>query len=275
MKKTPKNAKNFHCEKCDFSCSKKSEYDRHLLTAKHRNRTILNDFAPKNAEYFCECGKRYTARNSLWYHKKKCNFKNETNDVNYKDILIDTLQQHTEAMKQQQDTIQQLIPSINGNINNINSNNTNNFNLNIFLNEQCKDAMNIKDFIESIQLTIEDMTNIGVQGQTKGMSNILIEKLNSLDVLKRPMHCSDIKKETIYIKDEDKWHQEKGSKPKLVDAIDKLTIKSIKNLNTMDDHPEAYVQTATEVLKDPREDKKIISNVAKEICVDSNIINDV
>lgn len=270
MKKMPKNAEIFYCEKCDFTCSKQSNYEKHLLTAKHKNRTILNEKMPKNAEYVCECGKTYMARNSLWYHKKKCTFKNETNDVNYKDILIDTLQQHTEAMKQQQDTIEQLIPSINGNVNNINSNNTNNFNINIFLNEHCKDAMNITDFIESIQLSIEDMTQIGIEGQTKGMSNILIDKLNSLDVSKRPMHCSDIKKETIYIKDEGEWEKESNDRSKLVNAIDKLAVKSIKSLDYMDNDPEAYVQTANEVLKDPREDKKIISSVAKEIYLSNN-----
>jgi hypothetical protein len=270
MKKSPKIPKTFCCKSCDYSTSNIKDYNKHVLTAKHRNRTILNDFSPKNAEYFCECGKRYNARNSLWYHKKKCTFKNETTDVNYKDILIDTLQQHTEAMKQQQDTIEQLIPSINGNVNNINSNNTNNFNINIFLNEHCKDAMNITDFIESIQLSIEDMTQIGIEGQTKGMSNILIDKLNSLDVSKRPMHCSDIKKETIYIKDEGEWEKESNDRSKLVNAIDKLAVKSIKSLDYMDNDPEAYVQTANEVLKDPREDKKIISSVAKEIYLSNN-----
>ena len=149
--------------------------------------------------------------------------------------------------------------------NTVNSNNI--FNINMFLNEQCKDAMNMTEFIESIQLSLQDMMKIADDGQTKGMSNILIDKLNSIDVFKRPVHCSDIKNETIYIKDHDTWEKEEDNKPKLKNALDKLTKKSIDAMPCMDENPDVYVKTISEVLKDPREDKKIISKLVKEITI--------
>jgi hypothetical protein len=145
--------------------------------------------------------------------------------------------------------------------------NNQNFNLNFFLNEQCKDAMNMTEFIESIQLTLEDMTKIGQQGQTIGMSNILIDKLNNLDTYKRPVHCSDIKKEIIYVKDQDIWEEENKDKTKLKHALEQITMKGIQVLPSINQDPEDYVHTVNELLKEPREDKKIISKVAKEFCV--------
>ncbi len=137
----------------------------------------------------------------------------------------------------------------------------------MFLNEQCKDAMNMSEFIESIQLNLEDITSIGEKGQVEGMANILVEKLNSIDVFKRPVHCSDVKRETIYVKDEDKWEKEEKEKPKLKNAIEKLTKKSMESMPYLEDDPDKYVRTVSEVLKDPRDDRKIISKIAKNVRV--------
>lgn len=257
----PKNAENYYCEKCNFICSKKSNYDKHLSTRKHKMKQNETNLVPKNAaEYFCKfCEKKFNSRTTLWRHNKKC-------DSSVSQELVTTAN-NSDLCKQMlplmKDMITEIAPILQPN----HTTNNQNFNINIFLNEQCKDALNMTEFIESIQLTLEDMTNIGIQGQTKGMSNILIDKLKSLDVVKRPMHCSDLKKEIIYIKDENKWEQEKGNKTRLKNAIDKLAIKSIKNLDTMDGDPDAYIQTASEVIKEPLENKKIISNVAKEVCL--------
>ena len=147
---------------------------------------------------------------------------------------------------------------------------TNYFNIQMFLNEECKDAMNISDFIESIQLSIEDMTQIGLKGQTKGITNILVDKLNALDIIKRPVHCSDVKNETIYVKDEDKWEQEEKDKPKLKNVLDQLTKKSIYAMPCMEDDPDSYVKTIKEVIKEPREDKKIISELAKKLLINED-----
>jgi hypothetical protein len=151
-----------------------------------------------------------------------------------------------------------------------NTNTTNNhqiYNINMFLNEECKDAMNMSEFIESMQLTLDDMTKIGTEGQTAGMTNILINKLNQLDIVKRPVHCSDVKTETIYVKDKDKWEKEKKDKPKLKYALDRIAMKGIEAMPDMEYDPDEYAKTVSEVLKDPREDKKIISKLAKEILV--------
>ena len=148
----------------------------------------------------------------------------------------------------------------------INTTNNNNqiYNINMFLNEQCKDAMNMSDFIESIQLSIQDIERIGSEGQTTGMANILIDKLNTMDVFQRPMHCSDAKKETIYIKDEDKWEIEKKDRPKLKHVLKRISNKSVNCLHDVA-HTENFEQTCIEVLKEPIEDKKIISKVAKNV----------
>ena len=269
MKKTPKNAKNLYCEKCDFRCSKKSEFDRHTRTAKHQNRTILNDFAPKNAEYFCECGKRYTARNSLWYHKKKCSFEFQDHDIenfkteesNNKDYST-IIDEFTSIIAKQQETIDALIPKVG---NTSITNNTSNINVNVFLNEQCKDAMNLTDFIDSIQLSIEDVANIGENGQTSGFANILIDNLKSLDLYKRPLHCSDSKRETLYVKNNNEWNKESEDRPQLKQAIDHISRKGIQKVPDLNMSDEKISGTICEIVKTPVNHRKIISKIAKEI----------
>ena len=149
---------------------------------------------------------------------------------------------------------------------NINSHNKI-FNINLFLNEDCKDAMNMTEFIESIQLSIEDVEKIGMEGQTRALSNILSSKLNEMDIFKRPVHCSDAKKEIIYVKDEDKWEQEEKGKPKLKKALDKIAKESLCKVSEMTPDADSYVKTISEILKDPREDKKILSEVSKVLLV--------
>ena len=266
--KMPKNAEKYFCEKCNFICSKKSNFDIHLLTAKHRRITKDNEKMPKNAElFFCEnCGNEYKYASGLSKHRKKCIIipHNDDNDINKND----TVELVKYIMKENKEMMMELCKTMQPakTVNTVN-NTTNYFNIQMFLNEQCKDAMNMTEFIESIHLTLEDMTQIGIKGQTKGMTNILIDKLNELDVVKRPVHCSDMKNETIYVKDEDKWEQETDDKPKLKNALDQLTKKSIKAMPCMEDDPDSYVKTISEVMKDPREDKKIISQLAKKVLV--------
>jgi hypothetical protein len=279
---TPKNAKNankYNCELCDFKCSKISDFKRHLSTRKHllkQNETNETNLTPKNATaYECTiCEKNFQSRTSLWRHKKKCfpveNKKLEDTKIDTTvtdDLVIKLVKQNSELQHKVLEICDQ-IPSMNSMNNSHNTyNNENNFNIQIFLDEKCKDAMNMKDFIESIQLSLEDLQTIQEYGQTKGMSTILVDKLNTLDVCQRPVHCSDAKKETIYVKDQDRWEKEEKDKPKLKHALDEITKKSIKSLSSVQNDPDTYLKVANEVLKDPREDKKIISDVAKEIVV--------
>ena len=164
-----------------------------MNTRKHQLATKSTDFTPKNTEYFCDCGKKYKDRTGLWRHKKKCHLFHETTKNEYNSII----DEFTNIIAKQQETIEALVPkigntSITNNTNNTsNINDNRNFNINMFLNDQCKDAMNLTDFVDSIQLTLEDVMSIGEQGQTKGFANILIDKLSSMDMYKRPLHCSD------------------------------------------------------------------------------------
>ena len=266
---TPKSAKKFSCKECDFECSKRSDWSRHISTQKHKIRTNTNDFTPKNAEqYHCNCGKKYKHASSLWNHKKNC--ENEGNHgVQQTQInpSIDNENLVNYLMKENLELKKMIMENYGRNVTN-NINNNQNFNINIFLNEKCKYAMNWTEFLESIQLNLEDMTKISEEGQTRGMSNILIDKLNSLDIFKRPVHCSDIKKEIIYVKDEDKWELEDKERTKLRNALDLITRKIIQTLAGMNHHPDDYVKTVSELYTEPREDKKIISKLAKEVFVE-------
>ena len=288
-KNSEKVVNKYYCEKCDYTCRRKYDYDKHILTRKHNrvlngNKKVVKVVKVVNKEtsklYHCICGKEYMHSPGLSRHKKicelsendeykECKVDSESIDstMDYKQMFLELMKKNSEMtsiMIEQHKTIQEIIPSIS---NNINSNNTNNFNINVFLNEQCKDAMNIKEFIESIQLNVKDMERIGCEGQTNGMANILIDKLNTMDVLKRPVHCSDVKKEIIYVKDDDKWGREERNNPKIKSALDTLTKKSIQALPCMENNPDEYVKTISEVLKDPREDNKIISQLVKKIVV--------
>lgn len=262
--------KQFVCDNCDYVTSSYKDYKKHLLTRKHQLATKSTQKIPKNPKLFnCDCGKQYKDRTGLWRHKKVCMViqeeeKNkeieETKSTEMMDMMKFMMKEMTSMNKE---LISEIIPKIQPH------NTTNNqiLNINMFLNEQCKDALNMSEFIESIQLTADDVTNIGKLGQTKGMSNILIDKLNSLDIFKRPMHCSDVKKEIIYIKDDNKWEEENKERNRLKIALNKMTDKSIKTLPELEEDPDNYIKTASEILKDPREDKKIISQIAKEVVI--------
>ena len=270
----------FKCECCDYITVRKSQYDRHLLTSKHKILTNTSDKVPQSSEYVCECGKAYKHRQSLNNHKKKCNHKEaDMNIEKNSEPIVEFLLKENHEMKKENleikkdylemkkmmiDLCQKIEPV--SNLTNINSHNKI-FNINLFLNEDCKDAMNMTEFIESIQLSIEDVEKIGMEGQTRALSNILSSKLNEMDIFKRPVHCSDAKKEIIYVKDEDKWEQEEKGKPKLKKALDKIAKESLCKVPEMTSDADNYVKTISEILKDPREDKKILSEVSKVLLV--------
>ena len=253
--KTPKNAKKFYCESCDFGCSKKSEYVRHLHTSKHKILTNTSETAQKNAEYTCQCGKQYKHRQSLNNHKRKCTY------------IIEDTPQSDSIETEDKKLIRILIDKLAETGNNFNNSLNNNFNINMFLNEQCKDAINMSDFLKTLQISADEIRRIGSMGQTEGMANIMISNLNKLDMFKRPMHCSDIQNETIYIKDQDKWEIESIDKPKLKEALDKVSEKSIEFIPELT-QDKNFVNTLNEVTKQPREDKKIISKIATSIPIE-------
>ena len=227
-KKTPKSVFLFSCEKCDFECCKKSEWDRHLITRKH---LLLTDVTPKNPLHFCKkCDKQYISREGLWYHSKKCD-KNKSNDgesdsaIKELTLLVSSL---VVSNKQLQTQLSEL--SNNSTTNNVSQTNT--FNLNFFLNDNCKDAMNIDEFVNTIDIKIHELEQVGTAGYIDGISNIILDRLNWIDVYRRPLHCSDAKRETIYIKDENVWKKEETNNPILRQAIKNVSFQNMKLISS-------------------------------------------
>ena len=237
-KKAPKNAKIFECEKCDFKCCKISDLNRHFLTDKHKKITLDNKKALKSATptaiHICHCGKEYRWLSGLSKHKKHCinNIKEKVeDDLSDKDLIIMLIKDNKEIMQALVDmskTIQQ--PITNNTITNTNSNNTS-FNLNVYLNETCKNAMNITDFVNSIKPTLSDLEYTGKKGYIEGISNIILNSLKALDTINRPIHCSDLKREVLYIKDNDVWEKDDEEKLILIKAIKTIANENIKNIN--------------------------------------------
>ena len=305
-KKSPKISYKFSCEKCNYKCSKQSEYSKHLSTAKHKKLTNLTEKSPKiSDEFTCTiCKKQYKSRMGLWQHKKKCSqFENSTQEIretpetipNMK-VFIDLLHQNQEfkeLMIEQSSHIQDLqeklveaVKTGGQHIENQTINNNNQkFNLNFFLNEQCKDAINMSEFIENMELDLEDLTETGRLGYVGGISRILINKLQELDIYKRPLHCTDMKRETLYIKDNNEWEKQDNSKEKMSKIIGQVANKNCRNIHKwINEHPEyqifdspenmEYVNLTQTILGGFGEEEnrqyrdKIVRNVVKEILVE-------
>jgi len=244
--KSPKIAKKFVCEKCDYKCSKQYDYDKHILTLKHLKDDAEDIFEDIKVavQYFCECGREYKHRQGLWKHKKTCQLnmnkescdpfdtkKSDQSDQSNKDNLIEYLIKENAEFKT---LIMELVKKDNISNNTVSNNTINShnktFNLQFFLNEQCKDALNIGEFVDSIKLQLSDLENTGRLGYVEGVSKILIKNLNELDVVKRPIHCSDLKREVLYIKDDNKWSKENDDKHVIKKAIKDVANKNIKQI---------------------------------------------
>ena len=290
------NDEKYNCINCNFKCSKNSDWLRHLITRKHENGvkilTTTDENGAKNASniHICNCGKEYKHRQSLYNHKKKCNKKDLLDDIkkdtDNKDDLINYLIKENQEFK---NLILEIVKKDTNNISNNNNNNTNShnktFNLQFFLNETCKDALNITEFVNSIQLQLEDLENTAKKGYVSGISNIIIKELKDLDINKRPIHCSDLKRETIYIKDNNTWEKENEEKEKMKQVIQEVTNKNVKQIPSwLEGHPKAfdyyhpdneeYMQLLISCMpgssKEEQEEnvKKIMKNLSKEVVID-------
>ena len=280
----------FYCEKCNYISSRKSQYERHLSTSKHKKSTFVNINVPKSSTLFeCECGKKYKERTGLWRHKNKgiCLQKmNNNNNISDKDELINFLMKESSELKHLVLEVLKNGVSNTNNISNINCNNKT-FNLQLFLNETCKDAMNITDFVDSLQLQLSDLEKVGEVGYIEGISNIIIKNLNALDVTQRPIHCTDKKRETMYIKDEDKWEKENEKKDKMHRMIRKVTTKNINLISEFrmkyPDYKKNTSKTSDQFNKiiiesmggngdnDYEKEEKIIKKIAKEVFIDKEL----
>ena len=298
------------CEKCNFKCSKKYSWERHILTAKHIKETTETDLEIKNGEkgqteITCECGKSYKNKSGLWKHQKKCkkhedNISLTTEEIEEKSeeenpmsttMILELLKQNNEFKEliiEQNKKILELVNTNNSITNNITNNNntTNNtkFNLQIFLNEKCKDAFNITDFINGIDVGFKDFENFGRLGYVGSINNILIRELKGLDVYKRPIHCSDLKREVIHVKDNDTWVKDEDKKhmKRAIKLIEHKNIKLVpgwlKANPKADDistkKHEEYMKILDNSMGEMKDEdnernyEKIIRNISKEILID-------
>jgi hypothetical protein len=296
-KKMPKNAE-FYCSYCDFKCCKQSNYETHLQTKKHMYRVNGNkmemNLSKMSNEYICNCGKKYTTYSGLWKHNKKCqtekchdNFDFEPLPKDFKitpQMFYDLLKQNNELQKSLIALAKEKSPSI-SNCGNTNNSNNKTFNLQIFLNETCKDALNITDFVNQITLTINDLEETGKLGYAEGISRVFLKNLNNMDFTQRPIHCSDSKRETLYIKDDNQWHKEDEHKPILTKAIKQVANKNIKQISEWQKiHPDysdpdskqndKYMKivlnsmSGSSKAESDKNYEKIIKNVIKETVID-------
>jgi tellurite resistance-related uncharacterized protein len=315
-KKSPKKSPFFSCNVCDYNTCKKSDYEKHLSTRKHdimvTMETEETKKSPKVAHHnmCCKCKKKYNTRAGLWKHMKLCDYtitvtdlsseqyENEENIIkidnlynisNKDEILIKLIKDNDEMMKiikGQQEQINSIIPKIGSITNNMtnttnNNNTTNNFNLNVFLNEYCKDALNISDFIDSLKITLEDLLFSKTNGISRGITDVMIKGLKELDIHKRPIHCTDIKRDIMYIKDEDKWSKDENHemmKNTIVKIADKertaLQQWAIDNPDWIEtERKQLDYLTMVRSICEPIEnydnyEKKILKNLGKEIQID-------
>jgi hypothetical protein len=288
------SAFKFYCSKCHYGTVRKCNYTTHLNSTRHIKNSAkgnngnqiqqIQQFEQENSNnnYICEnCNKEYYNKSGLWKHKKKCISNNS------QETLISYLMNENKELKNMViEVCKQIQPhNTNNNNNTINSHNKA-FNLQFFLNETCKNAMNIKDFVDSVELELSDLENVGKNGYIQGISNIIIKNLNALEVEKRPIHCTDNKREIIYIKDEDKWEKEEENKPKLRKLIREISHKNIcmfkkyrEKYPDCDNYDskknDAFNKIVYESMGGKGDDetvkeKKIINNISKQIIIEKS-----
>jgi hypothetical protein len=297
--KTQKNAEKYVCKFCDFKCSKPSDWSRHIIRPKHLsnekryNLGIIFTEKTPHEEFLCHCGRVYQYSSGLWRHKQKCFVEKKTPEQELHmdiqqitpELVIKLIEQNKELQQtliDQNKTIMNLANKA-GTNNSYNNNKT--FNLQIFLNETCKDAINLTDFVDQIKLSITDLEETGKLGYAEGISKVFIKNLNNIDLTKRPIHCSDSKRETIYIKDEDQWTKDDENKTSLTKAIKHVANKNIKQIkewqriypnyaNPDSKQNDKYMKIVLNSMSGSTKEEadknyeKIVKNIAKETIID-------
>jgi hypothetical protein len=298
----------FKCEKCHFNCRFISDWNRHISTFKHNNQSqkeINGNESQQNSSNFtikndlsCEnCNKIFQSSSGLWKHKKKCQNKSISPSIEEKAktiadkdelimFLIKECTDYKNLLMEQQNMMMKVIENGVGNNShntNISNNNNKTFNLQVFLNETCKDAMNITDFVNSIKLQLSDLEKLGEVGYVEGISNIITTNLKAMDVTLRPVHCTDKKRETVYVKDENQWTKEDDTKGKLRKAIKRIADKNIRLLpqfrekypdysNSSSKISDKYDKMVIEVMTtDSDKEDKIIRNISNATTIDKMI----
>ena len=297
----------YRCDYCDYKCCRKYNLDRHLSSSKHYKVTKGDENVSKVSKnkqhdnmlskFLCNiCNKEYTSRNGLWKHKKT-HHDQPNDDISDKELIMMLIKENAEFKNMMMKMVDNGINnstnnstnnSINNTINNTNINSHNKaFNLNFYLNETCKDAMNMSDFVNSIKINLEDLENIGRTSYIEGVSNIILKNLNNIEKHLRPLHCSDSKREILYIKENNEWTKETDSKPILTRAIKVIANENIKQIkHWTEKHPDCtksssrkndlYLKIVSNSMNGITEEEgrkninKIISNVAKQTVIQKN-----
>ena len=300
----------FYCKICDYGTSKKCNYDTHILSAKHKKAKEDDiggqnsaNFQPefsqlKNEGFICSCGKEYKHRQGLWKHKKVCEYKDSGSIQNTSipqitpELVVMLVQQNNNMQSLMMEMMKNGTNNTNTNTNTNSHNNTNTttnnnnktFNLNFFLNETCKNAMNLNQFVDEMVLNLSDLEETGRIGFAEGISNMIMKRLRALDVTERPIHCSDLKRETLYIKNENKWEKEDENKPILTNAVKNIAGKNMMQIfDWQKAHPDyndpdtrtsdKYMKMLTNVMSGGTEEEtnanydKIIRNLIKEAAI--------
>jgi hypothetical protein len=316
-----KKPNDFQCDKCDFKCFKKGDWNRHILTQKHQYEPSEPEITPsvteKVQQYTCLCGEVFNSRTTTWRHKKNCN-KMSVNKIPANKITMTineiesspTMLTEEMVMKllNQNNDLQKIIMDQNAKMlelvsktqiqgshvvqvqtNNSSKviNNTRNFNLNVYLNEVCKEALNLSEFVEGLKVKLLDLEETAQRGYTEGVSRIFINGLNELSENKRPIHCSDLKREVLYIKNEDEWRKEDGSKKEITRAIKRVSNKNIRQINEWQKkYPEfrdpeskesdRYMEMICNTMGGSTDEEqhknmeKIIRNISREVVIDKS-----
>lgn len=266
VKSIRKVSQNFYCERCDYSTSVKSNYKKHLTTAKHKNDNNDNkdDNKKVSGKFICEfCSRSFCYRSGLSRHFKSCDIYNKNN--NYKSLkkkkkeesATVTTKMLMEVLEQNKALQEKVIELSNKKQPTINYTDCNNkkMTINIFLNEVCKDAMNLTEFVENLKLSLDDLTYTKNNGFAKGISNIFVKHLQHMEPTQRPIHCSDIKRLQFYVKDEDKWEKDTEKIQKTINDVNQKQIQQIKewekkypNWNTNERETELYLQMIKQVM---------------------------
>ena len=282
--KEQKSSNDFCCKNCNYFTSRKSQYERHISTDKHKRLQNNDAGTILNKKYICECGREYKYRQGLYNHRKTCKgekketaiIHNEEN-LDYKSMFFEIIKKNNEfqylLMKQSQQ-ISELIPKVG---NTINSNNKQKFNINVFLNEKCKDAISMDEFINKIEISMKNLLTTKDKGQINGISNIIMENMNKLSLYERPLHCTDKKRETLYVKNNE-WEKDEN-KEYINKALKSIESKQLKNLNVwLNEHPnymnnpsqqEEFAKLMSECGKSVDEGReKIIKNICDNVYIE-------
>ena len=291
----PELSFTYYCEKCDYGTSKKSNINNHYMSAKHQKSMIVNEKKAKlSPSFICQiCSKTYKDNSGLWRHNKRCHSINKADDNNEedkdltdKDIIKMLIKENSDFKNIILDVVKSIQPNNNTtNSHNTTTNNNNNFNLQFYLNDKCKDAISLVDFVDSLKVQLDDLEETAQLGYTEGVSRIIINGLNELEVCKRPIHCSDAKRETLYIKDQNEWTKEDPDKTHLSKAIKVVSKKNVQQIfewqkkypeyrdpdsKQSDRYMEMICNTMDASSKEEQNKNmnKIIKNITKEVIID-------